>query len=58
MKNKIKFKKNGWLECECGNDEFEVTKIKDGLEFYCQNCKNHQNISIKEIKNYEKRKIY
>lgn len=54
MNKKIKFKKNGWLECECGNDVFEVTKIKDGLEFYCRGCKSHQNINIKEIKKHEK----
>ena len=53
MKNKIKFKKNGWVECKCGNDVFEVSKTKDGLEFYCQNCSTHQDISFKEIKNYE-----
>ncbi len=53
MKNKrnnLKVKEYNWIECACGNDEFQSTRVKSALHLYCPVCNSEYNISIRYAK--------
>ena len=53
MKNKrnnLKVKEYNWIECACGNNEFQATRVKSALHLYCPVCDSQYNINIKYSK--------